>query len=258
MIPSLYLLLTALGLVGGIVSGLVGIGGAILMVPLLLYVPPLFGMEALAMGPVSGITMAQVLASSLAGLGVHRRSGHVHGRLVAVMGTAIVIGAFGGALLSSRIPASAIKGLYTALAVAAALLMALPSPAGDEPAAPPPVPEVPAALAAMAVGVISGIVGAGGAFILLPLLVVWLKVPVRVAVGTSLGIVLLSAISGFAGKALTHQIPWALSGAVVVGSLVGGWAGSRLSRRIPVAHLRRLLAGLIGLVALRMVWDLLP
>jgi uncharacterized membrane protein YfcA len=107
------------------------------------------------------------------------------------------------------------------------------------------------------VGVISGIVGAGGAFILLPLLVVWLKVPVRLAVGTSLGIVLLSALSGFAGKALTEQIPWALSGAVVVGSLAGGWAGSRLSRRIPVAHLRRLLAGLIGLIALRMVWDLL-
>jgi uncharacterized membrane protein YfcA len=230
------------------------------MVPLLLYVPPLFGLEALAMGPVAGITMSQVLASSLAGLGVHRRSGHVDGRLVAVMGTAIVIGAFGGALLSSRIPADAIKGLYTALAVAAAVLMALPSPRVDEGAPPKPVPAVPAALAALAalaVGVISGIVGAGGAFILLPLLVVWLKVPVRLAVGTSLGIVLLSALSGFAGKALTAQIPWALSGAVVVGSLAGGWAGSRLSRRIPVAHLRRLLAGLIGLIALRMVWDLL-
>jgi uncharacterized membrane protein YfcA len=258
MIPSLFLLLTALGLVGGTVSGLVGIGGAILMVPLLLYVPPLFGLEALAMGPVSGITMAQVLASSLAGLGVHRRSGNVAGRLVVVMGTAIVIGAFGGALLSSRIPASAIKAIYTALAVLAAGLMFLPKGGHDETTDPPPVPEVPAALAAMAVGVLSGIVGAGGAFILLPLLVVWLRVPLRVAVGTSLGIVLLSAVAGFAGKALTHQIPWALSAAVVAGSLVGGKLGGGLSQRLPVAHLRTLLAGMIGLVALRMVWDLIP
>lgn len=258
MFPSLHLLLAGLGLVGGIVSGLVGIGGAILMVPLLLYVPPLFGLEALAMGPVSGITMAQVLASAVAGLGVHRRSGHVVGRLVVVMGTAIVIGAFGGALLSSRIPAATIKGIYTALAVLAAGLMVLPGPAGREADTAPDVPVLPAALAALGVGVISGIVGAGGAFILLPLLVVWLRVPLRLAVGTSLGIVLLSAVAGFAGKALTHQIPWALSLAVVLGSLAGGALGGRWSHQLPVTLLRRLLAVLIGLVAARMVWDLIP
>src|SRR5205823_7032340 len=70
--------LFALGFIGAFVSGLVGVGGALVMVPLLFYVPPLLGVGSLDIKHVSGVTMAQVLAAALVGAFAHGRSAMIH------------------------------------------------------------------------------------------------------------------------------------------------------------------------------------
>ena len=116
----------------------------------------------------------------------------------------------------------------------------------------------PGAAAAIAggVGVISGLLGAGGAFLLAPLMRTVLKLPLRLIIGTSLGVVLVSAVSGTAAKALTGQIPWVPAGFLVLGALLGAPLGAQVSHRVPAQALRWLLAGAIGLTALKMVWQL--
>ena len=70
---EIYFLIGALGLISGFLSGLLGIGGGIVMAPLLLYAPPLFGMEPLTMQTVAGLTIVQGLVGCLAGLLTHRK-----------------------------------------------------------------------------------------------------------------------------------------------------------------------------------------
>ena len=78
--------LLLLGLVGGFVAGLVGLGGAIVTIPLLLYVPPLFRLPALDMKTVAGITMAQVVVASTAGMLIHYRHRAVNTPLALLAG----------------------------------------------------------------------------------------------------------------------------------------------------------------------------
>src|SRR5437867_6780839 len=103
MTLALTLTLTSLGFVGAIVAGLLGVGGAIVMIPLLLYVPPLLGVGALDMKSVAGVTMAQVFVAALSGMIAHRRHRAVHARLAWIGGTAMATGSLIGALVSSRL-----------------------------------------------------------------------------------------------------------------------------------------------------------
>ncbi len=108
-----------------------------------------------------------------------------------------------------------------------------------------------------AIGVVAGFVGAGGAFLVVPVLVGVLRLPMRLSIGTSLAMVGISAVTGFLGKALTGQVPWWPALTVVLGSLTGAPLGSRVSRRVPVLVLRGVLAGIITLVMLRVWYDVI-
>jgi uncharacterized membrane protein YfcA len=107
------------------------------------------------------------------------------------------------------------------------------------------------------IGLMAGLVGAGGAFLLVPVLVGVLRVPMRLSIGTSLAMVGLSALTGFLGKALTGQIPLWPALTVVLGSLTGAPLGGRVSRRVAVPVLRGVLAGIIMLVMLRVWYDVI-
>jgi len=104
-----------------------------------------------------------------------------------------------------------------------------------------------------AIGLMAGLVGAGGAFLLVPVLVGLMHIPMRLGIGTSLAMVGMAAVTGFLGKAATGQVPLWPAATVVLGSLTGAPLGGRVSRRVPVRVLRGVLAGIIALVMLR-VW----
>jgi uncharacterized membrane protein YfcA len=105
------------------------------------------------------------------------------------------------------------------------------------------------------IGLVAGLVGEGGAFLLVPVMVGVMRVPMRVSIGTSLAMVGISAVTGFLGKALTGQVPLGPAVTVVLASLSGAPLGGRLSRRVPVAVLRGVLASIITLVMLRVWYD---
>ena len=90
---EILLLIGALAVVGGFLSGLLGIGGGIIMAPLLLYVPPLFGFEPLPMRMVAGLTIIQGLVACIFGALAHKKFNFVSGKLTVWMGTAIFVAA---------------------------------------------------------------------------------------------------------------------------------------------------------------------
>jgi len=247
------LLLVLLGVGGGLLSGMLGIGGGIIMTPLLLYV------AGLDMRAVAGLTIVQSLFSALSGVLIHRKFKHVHWGLLAYMGPTTLAASLAGALVSRYVSGHLLLGLFAALAFVAAVVMLVPCKEGDGEATSDTVSfnRWLALGVAGSVGFVGGMVGQSGAFILIPMMLQVLRVPTRVTIGTSLGVILCAAAAGTAGKVLTGQVPYGLTGALVFGTLVGAHAGARLSHKIPTRSLRAALALLIALSAARMWWDVL-
>ena len=251
--------LAGLGFVGAFMSGLVGVGGAVVMIPLLYYVPPGLGVGSLDIKLVSGVTMAQVVAATAVGATVHGGAGAVHRPLAVTGGISMAAASLTGAVASRYVSGRTLLAVFGVMGTLALVLMFLPPP-GD-PAGPTygsPSFDRRAAIAYPgAIGLLSGLVGAGGAFLLVPVRVGMMRIPLRLGIGTSLAIAGMAAVTGLLGKLLTGQVPAWPTVAVVGGSLLGAMAGARVSRRAPTRVLRAVLGGVIALVTLRVWVDVL-
>lgn len=259
MTPLFLAVLFSLGLTGGFFSGLLGIGGGIIMVPLLLYVPSLLDLETISMKTAAGITMVQSLAGAFSGLMVHRKNNFVHRSLVMIMGVSSIAGSLIGSIFSKQLNGGIMLGIFAGMALVATVMMMVPVKKDGE----VPVEEVEfnkhlASGVALLVGFLGGIVGQGGAFILIPMMLYVVKIPTRIALGSSVAISFLSALAGFAGKWGTGQIPFTMALILVAGAVLGAQAGGRLSKRLRTASLRTILSVLIGCTALKMWFELSP
>lgn len=254
----LFALLAALGFIGGFLSGLLGIGGGIVTVPLLLYMPTLLRVGALDMRHVAGLTIVQVFAATVLGYVVHRRHRTTNADVIRWMGPSMVLGTGLGGVLSKYASLAVLEAAFVTLTLVAAPLLFLPPPADEVGEGPARDFSRPLAVGgASAIGLLSGLVGVGGAFLMIPVMIYCLGVPTRAAIGSSLGVMLMSSLSGVVAKLGTGQVvvPWAA--AVVAGALPGSWGGARVSRRVPARGLRLALAVLVALTAVRMLYDLI-
>jgi hypothetical protein len=250
---DIYFLVGILALISGFLSGLLGIGGGIVMAPLLLYVPPLFGIPPLTMQTVAGLTIVQGLVGCLAGSLTHMKLHFVSNKLSLYMGSAIFVAAAVGGAGSSFVSNSTLLFIFACLAFVAAFCMLLPIAHDSE------RPDVAALkfnrfralTTASGVGLLGGLVGQGGSFILIPLMTSYVQIPTRIAIGSNLAIVLFSSIAGFIGKATTGQIEWLLTVPIALAVIPAASLGGLASRWVSVLYLRRLLAILIGLAAVR-------
>ncbi len=250
---GIVLLLAALGFGAAFLSGLVGVGGAVVLIPLLLYVPPLFGLSTLGIKTIAGITIVQVTAASLSAASAHRGGGHVDRRLVSTLGPTMVVASFVGAYGSSFFAPVVLEAVFASLALfAAGMMLGLRNRAPAHADGPPSFDRRVAVAIGLVVGVLAGFIGAGGAFFLAPVLLHVLRVPMRYVVGSSVGIVAVSSGAGLLGKALTGQIDWLLAAALVIGALPGGRVGAVVSRRTSPYRLGIVLGLVILAVAIRM------
>jgi uncharacterized membrane protein YfcA len=254
---AFVLTLAGLGFIGAFVSGLVGVGGAIVMIPLLFYVPPLLGVGDLDIRHVAGVTMTQVLTASVIGALTHGRRAMVHKRLAMIGGSVMALAALAGAVGSRYVSGRVLLAIFAVMTTTALPLMLVPPSRLDPGEGDVPVKWAAAVGYPAAIGAASGLVGAGGAFLLVPVLIALVRVPVRMSIGTSLAMTGLSASMGFLGKALTAQIPLWPACAVVLGSVTGAPLGAKVSQRAPIHLLRIVLAALIAIVTVRIWVDVL-
>jgi uncharacterized membrane protein YfcA len=245
-------LLVMLGFVGGFLSGLVGVGGAIIMIPLLLYVPPLLGLEDLGIKAVAGITIVQVFAASVVGLVGHRES--IDRSLLLTLAVPMVLASLIAALASDVAPPIILSIVLGLMATsAAAILVVFRKRTAPEIEGVIAFNRPAAILAGIGVGLAAGLVGAGGTFFLIPIMLYGLRIPVRTTVGTSLAVVAASSAAALVGKFATGQIDWALAVALVIGAIPGARLGAWVSHRTATDRLVVVLAGVVACVAI-VVW----
>jgi uncharacterized membrane protein YfcA len=229
----LIAVVVALTVVVGLTLGLLGGGGSILIVPLLVYVAGMETKEAIA---ASLVVVGVTSAVSVVG---HARAGRIRWRTGLLFGLAGMAGAFAGGLLGGHLPGQLLMGGFAVMMVATALAMLR----GRKNAAPAKVhAELPVGrvlLDGVVVGVVTGLVGAGGGFLVVPALALLGGLPMAVAVGTSLLVIAMKSFAGLAGYLATVPIDWPLTGAITAAAVVGSLIGGRLVARIPADALRR-------------------
>ena len=219
----------------GLSLGLMGGGGSILTVPVFVYVLGFAAKPAIAMSlPVVG-------ATSLVGAIGHWRAGNVNLRTAALFGVIAMLGSYAGARLAVFVTGPVQLTLLAVVMLAAAASMLRAGSArsnSGQPEDSPTVTPLPIAkimAVGLAVGVLTGIVGIGGGFLIVPALVVLGRVPMKQAIGTSLLVIAMNSASAFAGYYETVSIPWrflsAFTAVAIAGILVGTWLVRFVSAR---------------------------
>ena len=236
---SLAILLS--GLITGLLLGIFGSGGSIITTPALLYLLNVEPKSAIAMS--LGIVAITATITALQ----HWRWGNVNLKITLVFGAFGVIGTYGGALLGVITPVVVQLTIFALVMYAAAYKMLKPKHKSVGAAVVSDCPDTQSdelqyshiAIHGIAVGLLTGVVGVGGGFLIVPALVLLSGLPMKQAVGTSLSIVALKSFAGFAGYASAVEINYLLMANFTAVAIVGSVIGSLISHRLPASLLQR-------------------
>ena len=238
-----------LGLLIGVLLGLLGGGGSILAVPALVYGA---GVPLAAAVPMSLLVVG---VSSATALLPRLRNGQVAWRIAGVFGAAGAGAAFAGAAVNRLLDPRVVLIGFAALMVAAAVRMLREQvPVGGDCALPGGGVNwrgcLPKAIGSgLAVGFLTGLFGVGGGFLIIPALVLLLGLPMTVAVGTSLLIVVVNSAAGFAAHAGDTPLDYRLAAVFTLAAVAGSVLAAPLATRLPADRLRRWFAYLVLAVA---------
>jgi uncharacterized protein len=258
MTLSFLLTVFSLGFISSFLSGMLGIGGSVVLYPLLLFVPPVLGFTGFEAHDVTGIGAIQALASSITGVLAYRQAGYLHKPLIAYMGFSVLIGGIIGSSISSIFSEWTINVIYALLATAATVMMFLPKKGSEnKPLDKLQFSTFTATNLAFLLGISAGIVGAGGAFLLVPIMLVILKIPTRVTIASSLAITFLSSIGTTVGKVATGQVLWGPALFIVLASVLASPLGATIGRKTNTKSLQMILASLIMATSIKIWFDIL-
>jgi len=229
----------------GLSLGLIGGGGSIITVPVLVYVLGVEPHRAIAM------SLAVVGSTALASVVLHHRMRSVAWRTGIVFAAGGILSAYAASKLTRLVSPSMLMLLFAALMLVVATVMLTRRPPGPEVAHVPNVPRE--LLAGVGVGALTGFLGVGGGFLIVPALVVFGGLGMRAAIGTSLFVIAVNCAAGLLGH--LSEVDFDLRLTLLVSALAVGGAvvGARLSHRVHHASLRRVFAWFVVAVALYLV-----
>lgn len=241
----LLLILGLLGLIGGVLSGLIGVGGGIFFVPALIFVMGWDIKEAVA------VSLVIIIFSSLSGtIRNLRTDDQISWRAAAILAATVAPSALIGVAISRVSPSVLVEVVFAIIL----LLLAYPTARGDlnlEYSI--KIPTILMIAAGIVIGSLSGLVGVGGGVLMVPLMVLGLGLRTKVAIATSLAITFCTGVVGSIGYIATGFDQFASLPPLVIGSIVGAWLGVRLRAHTPDKALRTVFAGFMVVVAIRIL-----
>ena len=237
----------SLGLVIGMTLAIMGAGGSILAVPALIFAADLPVREA------SGTALLIVVGAALIGGIARWRAGIARVDIAVTFGLTGVAGAFLGAWLNQRASEDLIIILLAIVMLVAALRMAQGRVDGSATEERQRIAGARLGLVLVlgtGLGVMTGFFGVGGGFLIVPVLVLVLRLPMSWAVGTSLLVISFNATAGLAGHLTFGEVDFGAGMPALIGAALGAVTGSRVGQRIKESWLRSAFTLLLGVVAI--------
>ena len=231
----------------GLSLGLTGAGGSIITLPVLVYLADLPPKEAV------GLSLFVVGAAALMGALLRIRAGEVHLKAAFMFALSGMAGAAGGAFLTPLVSGPVLMLIFAMLMLVVALNMLMG--AKKEPSMLAECKPLRCLLAGLGVGVLTGFIGVGGGFLLMPALVKFARLPLRMATGTSLAVITFNSAAGFISHFGERPPRWTLALTFAGIAAVGVLLGSAFAARLPVARLRQVFAVMILATGGFVVWQ---
>jgi uncharacterized protein len=256
----------AVGMIAGVLAGLLGVGGGLIIVPMVVFALTWQGAPGEHVMHIAlGTSMASIIFTSLSSFWAHHKHGAVHWTVVRRIVPGILTGTFLGSCLASVLSTKFLKGFFVLFIYYVALQMLTKR-------TPKPSRSLPGTAGMFgvgnAIGVVSSLVGIGGGTLSVPFMM-WCNIAVHEAIGTSAAIGFPIAIGGTVGYIFNgwhvsnlpgHSIGFiyfpALAG-IVCASMLTAPLGVRLAHSLPVARLKSFFAVLLLFVGTRMLISLL-
>ena len=256
----------AVGLIAGLLAGLLGVGGGLVIVPMLVFCFVKEGIQPdLIMHLALGTSLASIIFTSISSFMSHHRRGAVDWAIVKQIVPGILIGTFGGTFVASRLSTGFLKGFFCVFLYSVATQMIL----NKKPKASRELPGSAGMFGVgTTIGVASALVGIGGGSLSVPFMM-WCNVAAHRAIGTSAAIGFPIAIAGAAGYIVNnlHAVglpPYSLGyvylpalAFIVCFSVMTAPLGAKLAHALPVDRLKRIFALFLYAVATKMVWSLI-
>jgi uncharacterized membrane protein YfcA len=234
--------LPSIGLTGGFIAGLLGLGGGVVMLPLLTFV------GGIPLKVATGTSLVHVLIVSGTSMLSHYRGGMVDFKAGFILGAAGIAGGFAGSFLSVHLSAYSLQLIYLFVVSLAIILLFIPHKLKDEDYMKGDFNMAAGIATGLGVGSLAGLLGAGGGFIIIPLMTYVLKIPLRVAIGTFLLIILITSLGTLGAKFGVGHVSLFIAALVLSGSVIGALLGARVSLRSPVKVLRLVLLSMLVLI----------
>lgn len=242
----MIVLALVLALAIGVSLGLLGSGGSIITLPVLVYAARVPAAEAV------GMSLAVVGGTTLVGSILNARSGHVHAKAALLFSITGVLGALGGSQLTHLVAPPVLLLIFAGLMLVVGLLMFLPrADRGADSQA--QCHWVSCTLTGLFVGFLTGFLGVGGGFLIVPALLFLARVPLKRAIATSLVVITVTSAAGLLGHLRRTHFDWAMAGMFLALAIVGMLAGRRFASQIETERLRRWFAWFVLAVALFVV-----
>ncbi|KUM73265.1 sulfite exporter TauE/SafE family protein [Streptomyces curacoi] len=244
-------LVVAASLLIGASLGVLGGGGSILTVPMLVYLAGTQTKEAIA------TSLFVVGVTSAAGVVTHARAGRIRWRTGLLFGLAGMAGAHAGGRLAESVPGTVLLIAFALMMIATAGAM-IRGRRGERKQPHRELPVLHVLSEGVVVGFVTGLVGAGGGFLVVPALALLGGLPMTVAVGTSLLVIAMNSFAGLAGHLTGARIDWGLAALVTATAVVGSQLGCRLTGRIPQDALRRSFGWFVAVMGVFVLGGQLP
>ncbi len=260
-------LLALTGLFAGTLAGLLGVGGGIVIVPVLYHIFSYLGIDAeIRMHLAVGTSLATIIATSLRSSLAHQRKGSFDQTLFRRWAPGIFLGAVFGAWLATRLEFSALTGIFAVVALFVSLHMAANN--SQERLQTTTPGGISTILLTGSLGLLSALMGIGGGTLSVPTMT-WFGVPIHRAVGTAAGLGMVIAIPGAIGFMIggfgaaglpplsIGYVNWLGFALIVPATILAVPLGTHLAHALNPRPLRKLFALFLGLTAIRMFWDVL-
>jgi len=231
----------------GLSLGLTGAGGSILTLPVLVYLAKVPPAEAV------GLSLFVVGFAAAVGAFLHLRNREVHLKAVLLFAMSGMLGALGGSRLTHLVSSIMLMAIFAGIMLIVAIQMLWASEARERTCT--DCRPIRCLMAGTGVGMLTGFIGVGGGFLLVPALVKFGRLPQRAAVGTSLAVIAFNSASGFVAHAGIVSTRWAIAIPFAFIASAGVITGQAMASHLPTVRLRQGFAAMVIVIGLVVLWQ---